>query len=299
MIRRPPRSTLFPYTTLFRSWGTASNPTGLTSFGAQVLFAAEDSSPGSTFQAGLHGRELWSANPIVVNSATLVKNIAPDVDPSTITQTVIVGFTVVGFPPVFVPIFGTITPTVPGTIGSSSPEQLSVAGNAVYFSADDGSHGREIWKTDGTQAGTVILKDVLADSGSSNPNDLTPVQTTAGLPPVFGGDGGLWVSDGTTTTTRTVRIAQDKDGHAIASPSGLTAVRAQLFFQADGKPWVSDGTEAGTTRFDTIVPAGVPLVISVLAGEGDARVRTSDLTAPVEFTYQRTIGAEPLRVALM
>src|SRR3989454_11732465 len=27
MIRRPPRSTLFPYTTLFRSWGTAERLT--------------------------------------------------------------------------------------------------------------------------------------------------------------------------------------------------------------------------------------------------------------------------------
>src|SRR5476651_2765495 len=26
MIRRPPRSTLFPYTTLFRSWGTPGHP---------------------------------------------------------------------------------------------------------------------------------------------------------------------------------------------------------------------------------------------------------------------------------
>src|SRR3712207_7180685 len=26
MIRRPPRSTLFPYTTLFRSWGGAEHP---------------------------------------------------------------------------------------------------------------------------------------------------------------------------------------------------------------------------------------------------------------------------------
>src|SRR5262245_64179008 len=26
MIRRPPRSTLFPYTTLFRSWGGAAQP---------------------------------------------------------------------------------------------------------------------------------------------------------------------------------------------------------------------------------------------------------------------------------
>src|SRR2546426_9279520 len=35
MIRRPPRSTLFPYTTLFRSWGTAE----------RIMLRAEDGGP--------------------------------------------------------------------------------------------------------------------------------------------------------------------------------------------------------------------------------------------------------------
>src|SRR3712207_8770789 len=39
MIRRPPRSTLFPYTTLFRSWGAANE-------GAKKRIVAEDVSYG-------------------------------------------------------------------------------------------------------------------------------------------------------------------------------------------------------------------------------------------------------------
>src|SRR2546427_2980872 len=39
MIRRPPRSTLFPYTTLFRSWeGDKTFDNGLTRPGLNVLF---------------------------------------------------------------------------------------------------------------------------------------------------------------------------------------------------------------------------------------------------------------------
>src|SRR5256885_6765974 len=38
MIRRPPRSTLFPYTTLFRSYRNPGGPAGDERFGAKTLF---------------------------------------------------------------------------------------------------------------------------------------------------------------------------------------------------------------------------------------------------------------------
>src|SRR3712207_7462521 len=52
MIRRPPRSTLFPYTTLFRSWTRGHEPTGLGPLRsvARAREAAPDAGPGGPRQ---------------------------------------------------------------------------------------------------------------------------------------------------------------------------------------------------------------------------------------------------------
>ena len=43
--------------------------------------------------------------------------------------------------------------------------------DSVFFSADDGTNGCELWMTDGTDAGTMLVKDInpekLIKSGQS------------------------------------------------------------------------------------------------------------------------------------
>jgi ELWxxDGT repeat protein len=46
---------------------------------------------------------------------------------------------------------------------------LTAVGNRLYFMADDGVHGTELWTTDGTAGGTVRLTDINPGSGSSFP----------------------------------------------------------------------------------------------------------------------------------
>ena len=82
--------------------------------------------------------------------------------------------------------------------GSSSPADLVVRGSRVYFSANDGTSGRELWRTDGTSAGTKRVKDILPGAGSSSPHGLV----STGDVLAFAANDGVhgdepWQSDGT------------------------------------------------------------------------------------------------------
>ncbi|MBD3881757.1 hypothetical protein IFO70_08330 [Phormidium tenue FACHB-886] len=46
-----------------------------------------------------------------------------------------------------------------GTSVGSEPFNLLSIGNEIYFFADDGEAGRELWKSDGTDAGTVLVRN--------------------------------------------------------------------------------------------------------------------------------------------
>src|SRR5262245_21464504 len=56
----------------------------------------------------------------------------------------------------------------PGTLGSS-PGQIAAVGATTFFAASDDDHGRELWKTDGTAAGTALVRDINAGDASSYP----------------------------------------------------------------------------------------------------------------------------------
>src|SRR5437868_12319592 len=62
---------------------------------------------------------------------------------------------------------------------SSNASQLVAIGSTTYFTASDGVHGQELWKSDGTAAGTMLVKDINPGSaGSAGPysSNLTNVK---------------------------------------------------------------------------------------------------------------------------
>jgi ELWxxDGT repeat protein len=123
--------------------------------------------------------------------------------------------------------------------------------------ADEGVNGEELWVSDGTGGGTVLLKDINT-SGSSSPNNLTVV----GERLYFLADDGthgyeLWKSDG--TVDGTVMVKDLEEGAADSSIMSLTDFQDTLFFakstSADGAElWTSDGSADGTAMFKDIRP---------------------------------------------
>ena len=59
----------------------------------------------------------------------------------------------------------------------SDPERLTDVNGTLFFAADDGIHGVELWKSDGTPGGTMMVRDIHP-TGSANPNYLVNVNGT-------------------------------------------------------------------------------------------------------------------------
>ena len=141
---------------------------------------------------------------------------------------------------------------------SSTPTDLTTVDRTTFFTADDGTHGIELWKTNGTATGTSMVKDIQPPDAVNPPRQLTAARHTL----FFTADDGthgteLWKSDGTSNGTR--MVADIRSGPAGSFPSSLTAVGKEVYFSAnDGVHgvalWKSDGTSAGTTLVKDFVP---------------------------------------------
>ena len=200
------------------------DPRSLTAVGGRLFFSFDD---------GTHGEELWMSDGSRAGTV-LVKNIAPD----------------------------------SGQYPGSLPFYQTAVGGRSFFTADDGTHGRELWKSDGSRAGTVLVKDIdPTDAGLYHVRD--PASLTAVGDRLFfsaadvthGNE--LWSSDGTragTVLVKNINRGTFGDGSGRGSdPSSLAAMGGRLFFAADDgtrgrELWSSDGSRAGTVLVKNIHP---------------------------------------------
>ncbi len=110
--------------------GGLDRPTSLVNVGADLFFTAFDRSTGT---------ELYTSDGTEAGTA-MVRDIYPGT-----------------FPPDF----------MGGEGNSSDPQNLTNINGTLYFTANDGVHGRELWKSDGTAAGTSMVIDLTPGSAST------------------------------------------------------------------------------------------------------------------------------------
>jgi ELWxxDGT repeat protein len=139
----------------------------------------------------------------------------------------------------------------------SDPIGLYNWNGVVYFMADDGINGKELWKSDGTSSGTVLVKNIADTDVPSYPDDFVALGSRllfTAQNDTYGTE--LWLTDGTTAGTQLVK---DINPTGSSYPSQLVKSGNAVFFMAQTanygiELWKSDCTESGTVLVADLVP---------------------------------------------
>jgi ELWxxDGT repeat protein len=181
---------------------------------------------------------------------------------------------------------------------------LAAVGNTLFFQASEPNTGSELWKSDGTAEGTVLVKDIVPGTGISRLSGLTAFGNKLFFVAFIGGRLVLWMSDGTPQGTLPVPglpamssvfppmvVAGNSlffqlcgsgtcglwktDGtlqgtSALLSQTtstnidSLTAVGEMVFFRIGEELWKTDGTAPGTTLVRDFSPSPTPPLLALL-----------------------------------
>ena len=142
------------------------------------------------------------------------------------------------------------------------PNELPAIINGVFYcqGRDTNQNNAELWRTDGTAAGTYRVKDIVAGSGGSYPNVLARINGRLLFYTTDGSATSLWTSDGTDAGTQLVSLGNAGTSSSITGDAErMAVVDQQLYFTANDdfngrELWKTDGTTAGTSLVKDITP---------------------------------------------
>lgn len=174
--------------------------------------------------------------------------------------------------------------------GTSSPRNFLPTSNYLFFVSGFWTSGYELYRTDGTTAGTILLKDIDPGMNSSSPSNMLDVNGTLFFTATNGTYGNeLWKSDG--TAAGTVLVKDVKPGTGSSSIGRIATINNTFIFVADDGTngyalWRSDGTAAGTylvkalgNSFSDIVTLNNTGYFTVNSGAGNELWITDGTTA--------------------
>jgi ELWxxDGT repeat protein len=197
---------------------------------------------------------------------------------------------------------------------SSNPGNFFLLGSNVLFTATDATHGEEIWKTDGTGPGTILLKDINSGTASS-----TSIEIFMGFSfPIFAGfhsfnnraffqaydgasTGQVWSTDGTSANTTLLKDIVPATGFSIVviGLTNATNLSGKFIFGVyDGEErselWQSDGSSNGTTLFKAFSTqsSGPPLIFLNYVYDPNSNTISNPLFQGNKFFFGATTDVE-------
>jgi ELWxxDGT repeat protein len=170
----------------------------------------------------------------------------------------------------------------PGSASSNTIGEYNLAplGNQLIFAAKGNANGIELWKTDGTAAGTVPVKDINPGIPDSKPTYLWPAGNVLLFTAETAANGReVWRTDGTEAGTFLLKDIftgpfgsteiEIFPGYTITIMSGFHVFNQKAYFIASdginkGNLYVTDGTAANTTLVKTLVgPANLSSILLI------------------------------------
>jgi ELWxxDGT repeat protein len=148
------------------------------------------------------------------------------------------------------------------SFGSHSyPQNLTNVNGTLFFSADNGSQGFELWKSGGTSANTVMIKDLTPGSaGTQNMRDFITVNGKLFFSCKSGRE--LWISDGTSAGTDTILTSSSfsffkEDSYIELNNNLIFVTQDQSTYNLS--LWKSGGTSATTSLIKTFNSGGLSI----------------------------------------
>ncbi len=130
-------------------------------------------------------------------------------------------------------------------------QEFTVLNDILYFNANDGIHGFELWRSDGTENGTFMIKDIYNSpiNASSSAREFVLLNNTVYFIANDNAGTGLWTTDGTASGTTKII--------SVNSMFFLKSINNKLVFNSGSSStsyslWVSDGTSSGTSILQSL-----------------------------------------------